>query len=83
MVEEGTVSDVYLAGPEVMGTIGLKVDGNLGPENIFINVANFHQIWSKYFLIGPTPASFYLFLAFQTHITIFTTNKCEKCHSSI
>ena len=35
------------------------------------------------FFNGPTPASFYLFSSFQTHITIFTTNKCEKCPSSI
>ena len=27
---------------------------------------------------GPTPASFNLFSSFQTHITIFTPNKCEK-----
>ena len=26
---------------------------------------------------------FHLFLSFQTHITIFTTNQCEKCPSSI
>ena len=25
---------------------------------------------------------FHLFSSFQTHITIFTTNKCEKCPSS-
>ena len=30
----------------------------------------------------PRPL-FHLFSSFQTHITIFTTNKCEKCPSSI
>ena len=30
----------------------------------------------------PRPL-FYLFSSFQTQITIFTTNKCEKCPSSI
>ena len=37
----------------------------------------------SFFKNGPTPASFHLFSSFQTHITIFTTNKCEKCPSSI
>ena len=32
---------------------------------------------------GPTPASFHVFSSFQTNITILTTNKCEKCPSSI
>ena len=32
---------------------------------------------------GPSPASFSFFSSFQTNITIFTTNKCEKCPSSI
>ena len=29
----------------------------------------------KSFLNGPSPACFYLFSSFQTHIKIFTTNK--------
>ena len=33
------------------------------------------------FKLGPT--SFYLFSSFQTHITIFTINKCVKCPSSL
>ena len=37
-----------------------------------------------FFKNGPTPASFVYFRSFQTNIvTIFTTNKCEKCPSSI
>ena len=37
------------------------------------------KIWLYLFILnGPTPASFYLFSSFQTHITIFTTIKCEK-----
>ena len=35
------------------------------------------------FFNGLTPASFHLFSSFQTHITIFITNICEKCQSSI
>ena len=36
------------------------------------------------FLNGPTPASFIVyFWSFQTNITIFTTNICEKCPSSM
>ena len=36
------------------------------------------------FLDGPTPASFsFIFGPFQTNNTIFTTNICEKCPSSI
>ena len=31
----------------------------------------------------PSPASFSVFLSFQTNISIFTTNKYEKCPSSI
>ena len=33
------------------------------------------------FLNGPSPASFRLFLSFQTNSTIFTTNSCEKQNS--
>ena len=38
-----------------------------------------------FFKNGPIPASFSVyFRSFQTNIvTIFTTNKCEKCPSSI
>ena len=33
---------------------------------------------------GPSPASFsFIFGLFQTNITIFTTNQCEKCPSSL
>ena len=36
-----------------------------------------------YFFKGPSSASFCLFLVFyQTNITNFTTNQCEKCPSS-
>ena len=39
---------------------------------------------SFYFLKnGPTPASFCLFSSFKTNITIFTTNKYEKCPTRI
>ena len=31
-----------------------------------------------FFKNGSNLASFHLFLPFQTHITIFTTNNCEK-----
>ena len=31
----------------------------------------------------PTSVSFHLFSSFHTHISNFTTNKCEKCPSSI
>ena len=42
-----------------------------------------HLNW--FFLNGPTPFSFFVyFQSFQTNInTIFTTNQCEKCPSSI
>ena len=41
-------------------------------------------LWNLFFKNGPTPASFVYFRSFQTNIvTIFTTNKCEKCPSSI
>ena len=33
--------------------------------------------------MGQPRPLFNLFSSFQTHITIFTTNKCEKCTSSI
>ena len=35
------------------------------------------------FLNGLSAASFCLFLSFQTNNAFFTTNKCEKCPSSI
>ena len=40
-------------------------------------------ICQSFFKYGPSPASFSLFSTFQLNITIFTTNKCEKCPSSI
>ena len=33
--------------------------------------------------MGPPWPLFHLFSSFQTHITIFSTNKCEKCPSSM
>ena len=37
-----------------------------------------------FFILGQPRPLFYLFSSFQTHIiTIFTTNKREKCPSSI
>ena len=35
-----------------------------------------------FLMIQPQPL-FRLFSSFQTHITILTTNKCEKCPSGI
>ena len=35
------------------------------------------------FFNGPTPASFSVFCPLTANITILTTNKCEKCPSSI
>ena len=35
------------------------------------------------FLMGHPRPLFHLFSSFQTNFTIFTTNKCEKCPSSI
>ena len=35
------------------------------------------------FLNGHSPAFFRLFLSFQTNITMFTTNICEKCPSGV
>ena len=29
------------------------------------------------------PFLFFIYFAFQTHFTMFTTNKCEKCPSSM
>ena len=37
----------------------------------------------RFFINGPSPASFCKFSSFQTNITIFTTHTCEKCLSSI
>ena len=36
-----------------------------------------------FFKLGQPWPLFHLFSTFQTHIKIFTTNKCEKCPSSI
>ena len=36
-----------------------------------------------FFKIGYSRPLFCLFLSFQTNFTILTTNKCEKCPSSI
>ena len=37
----------------------------------------------KVLVMGQPRPLFHLFSSFQTHKTIFTTNKCEKCPSSI
>ena len=39
--------------------------------------------WQFFLKNGPTPPLFCLFSSFQANITILTTNKCEKCSSSI
>ena len=52
-------------------------------EAVKNSMLNRAKIKARYFLNGPTPASFYSFLSVQTHITVFATNKCEKCPSSI
>ena len=54
---------------------------------------NIEMKWSKEYNLGyhilhiydklVIKTLFRLFLSFQTNITIFTTNKCEKCPSSI
>ena len=48
-------------------------------DNVYHNVSDVQS-----FFKWANPGLFFiLFLFFQTHITIFTTNKCEKCPSSI
>ena len=44
-----------------------------------------HSLYKKlcFFKIGYSRPLFCLFLSFQTNFTILTTNKCEKCPSSI
>ena len=41
-----------------------------------------HQLGLVFLKNGPYSAFFRLFLAFQTNITILTTNICEKCYVS-
>ena len=42
-----------------------------------------HSALYFYKKMGQPRPLFHLFLSYQTHITIFTVNKCEKCPSSI
>ena len=50
-----------------------------------LSLLNCDESFELIFLNGPTPFSFFVyFQSFQTYInTIFTTNQCEKCPSSI
>ena len=60
-------------------------------EKRFYQKLNIERQWkkiqAKYYECfcknGPIQAFFHLFSSFQTNITIFTTNICEKCPSSI
>ena len=48
----------------------------LAPIKIFLKASGTEPI--KIFLMGQPQPLFHLSLSFQTHIEIFTTNKCEK-----
>ena len=54
--------------------------------SVFVAYLAKHSLTLKIIIFQKwaNPASFsFIFCLFQTHITIFTTNKCEKCPSSI
>ena len=54
------------------------------PRSGLAPIVNWRKIPVLNFLNGPTLASFsFIFGLFQSNNTFFTTNKCEKCPSSI